>query len=161
MVFKVYQLMTWGNPPSPAFKAVTANGTGVYFIQSDRQKPLNYMMINKNRQYVAYAEQYSADGKPVWKIWHGTEDLGFVNISENEISTYDFNGAGLHVSTSSGSILQGITIFTNNEGATVGRLYFGAEQLKRCWILEVNSPEQAVPCIMLTFIMTKQHRLTT
>ena len=161
MFFKVYQLRTWGNPPSPEFKVVTADGTGVFFIIADQQKPGNYVMINKNRQYVALVEHSVNEGRDVWKFWNGTTDLGYIDIAKRGPYTFDLNSTGLHVTTSADALSNGVTVFTNNEGAAVGRLFFGATQLKKNWILEFDPPEYAIPGILMTFIITKSHRLIT
>ena len=161
MFFKVYQLRTCGNPPSPEFKVMTADGTGVFFILADQQKPGNYVMINKNRQYVALVEQSENEGLPAWKFWNGTTDLGFIDIAKRGPYTYDLNSTGLHVTTSASALDNGETFFVNNDGESVGRLFFGAAQLKQNWILEVSSPEYAIPEILMLFIITKSHRLRT
>ena len=161
MFFKIYQLRSWGNPPSPEFKVITADGTGVFFILADQQKPGNYVMINKNRQYVALVEQAENEGVPAWKFWNGTTDLGFIDIAKRGPYTYDLNSSGLHVTTSASALSNGETFFTNNKGENVGRLFFGSAQLKQNCILEVNSPEYAIPAILMLFIITKSNRLRT
>ena len=161
MFFKVYQLRSWGNPPSPEFKVITADGTGGFFIIADTQKPGNYVMINKNRQYVALIENTVNEGIPAVKFWNGTTDLGFMDIAKRGPYTYDLNSMGLHVTTSAGQLTNGVTEFTDNEGKPVGKLFFGAAQLKKNWILEIDKPENAIPAMLMLFIITKSHRLIT
>ncbi|MCR4775731.1 MAG: hypothetical protein K5869_05080 [Saccharofermentans sp.] len=161
MFFKVYQLRSWGNPPSPEFKVITADGSGVFFVTADQQRQGNYVMINKNRQYVALVEQTVNEGAPAWKFWNGTTDLGCIDIAKRGPYTYDLNSTGLHVTTSAAQLTNGVTEFTNNDGAAVGRLFFGEAQLKKNWILEINSPEYAIPAMLMLFIITKSHRLRT
>ena len=161
MFFKVYQLRSWGNPPSPEFKVITADGSGVYFIIADQQKQGNYIMVNKNRQFVALIEYSVNEGKPAWKFWNGTTDLGFIDVAKRGPNTYDLNSAGLHVNVAPGNIMGGVTYFSDNAGNVVGRLFFGEAQLKKNWILEFNSPEYAIPGILMMFIITKSHRLIT
>ena len=161
MFFKVYQLRSWGNPPSPEFKVITADGSGVFFIIADQQRRGNYVMINKNRQFVALIENTVNEGTPAVKFWNGTTDLGFMDIAKRGPYTYDLNSVGLHVTTSAAQLSNGVTEFTDDEGKSVGRLFFGSAQLKKNWILEINSPEKAIPAMLMLFIITKSHRLTT
>ena len=44
---------------------------------------------------------------------------------------------------------------------SVGKLFFGAAQLKKNWIVEIDKPENAIPAMLMLFIITKSHRLIT
>ena len=155
MVFKLIPQRSFGVHANPDFKVMTENNTEVYMFSKDLKKQDNYILSTISRQYVALAEYTTKDNKPAWKIWNGSKELGFLDIGKRGPYTFDLNGAGLHVSTSSNDFGFGVTPFTNDEGKTVAKLFFARNMMMKQWILDLDVQELEIPCLLLAFMLIK------
>ena len=155
MIFKLIPQRSLGALAHPDYKVMTGDGAEVYMFSNDLKKPDNYLLTTISRQYVALAEYTTREDKPAWKIWNGSNEIGFLDIGKRGPYTFDLNNAGLHVNTSSVNFGFGVTAFTDDEGKTVAKLFFARNMLMKQWVLEIDDDKLEIPCLMMAFMLIK------
>lgn len=153
MLFRLIHQRKLGVLARPEYKIFAENGAEVYLISADMRFSQNYVLSTPDRQYCALAECTVNNGQPAWRIWNGSECLGFLDVAKRAPFTYDLDGAGLHVTTSFEQLRSGVTVFTDNNNSEVGRLKFGTDQMWPSWNLDVVKPELTYTLLIMTFVM--------